>query len=125
MLTYRELDLIFHALADPTRRYIFERLCSQEEETVRALTEPLPISRQAVLQHLTVLEKSGLIHMDKRERVRWCRIEPRALELLERWLHENRVYLEQREARRYGRAAPAAPVDPIAAELLRSFALLK
>ena len=122
MITYRDLDLLFHALADPTRRYIFERLCSEEEETVVALTEPLPISRQAVLQHLAVLEKSGLIHTEKRERVRWCCIEPRALELLERWLHEYRGYLERREARRCG---PAAPVDPHAAQLLREFGALK
>ena len=100
MLTYRDLDLIFRALADPTRRYIFERLCNLEEDTVSALTEPLPITRQAVLQHLAVLQKSRLICTEKRDRIRWCCIEPQALDLLEQWLREYRGYFERRQARR-------------------------
>jgi DNA-binding transcriptional ArsR family regulator len=100
MLTYRDLDLIFRALADPARRFIFERLCTREEDRVSALTEPLPMTRQAVLQHLAVLEKSGLIYTEKRRRVRWCCIEPQALELLEQWLREYRGHLERREGRR-------------------------
>jgi DNA-binding transcriptional ArsR family regulator len=100
MLTYRDLDLIFRALADPSRRYIFERLCNYKEEKVSTLTEPLPITRQAVLQHLAVLEKGGLIHTEKRSRVRWCCVKPQALDLLESWLREYRGYFEQREARR-------------------------
>jgi DNA-binding transcriptional ArsR family regulator len=100
MLTYHELNLIFRALADPSRRYLFERLCDEDEESVSALTEPLPISRQAVLQHLAVLENNGLIRTEKRDRVRWCRIEPRALALLDRWLCEYRGHFERRQARR-------------------------
>jgi DNA-binding transcriptional ArsR family regulator len=100
MLTYHELNLIFRALADPNRRYLFERLCDQDEESVSALTEPLPISRQAVLQHLAVLENNGLIRTEKRDRVRWCRIEPRALALLDQWLREYRGHFERRQAPR-------------------------
>lgn len=117
MLTYSHLDLIFAALSNPTRRFLFEKLCIEEEETVTALTEPLPVSRPAVLQHLAVLEKSGLIHTEKRDRVRWCCIEPQALDLLEQWLHQYRVYFERRRMR--GRALPRA-IDPEIAQLLRS-----
>jgi DNA-binding transcriptional ArsR family regulator len=115
MFTYRELDLLFRALADPTRRYLFELLYEGEEETVSDLTEPLPMSRQAVLHHLAVLEKCRLIHTEKRDKVRWCWIEPRALDLLEQWLHQYRVYFERR--RMPGRALPRA-VDPEIAQLL-------
>lgn len=99
MLTYRPLNLIFRALADPTRRHLFERLCD-EEDWVTALTEPLPITRQAVSQHLAVLERNGLIHTEKLSTVRWCRIEPQALSLLEQWIHERRLCYERRQARR-------------------------
>jgi len=122
MFTYRDLDLIFSALAEPTRRFVFERLCVEEEESVSALTEPLPLSRQAGLHHLGVLEKSGLIRTEKRDRVRWCRVEPRVLDLLEQWLHQYRGYFEQRHA--HGRSLPRA-VDQDVAELLRSFSSLK
>jgi DNA-binding transcriptional ArsR family regulator len=115
MFTYRELGLILRALADPTRRYLFELLCGEEEETVSSLTEPLPMSRQAVLHHLAVLEKCGVIHTEKRDKVRWCCIEPQALDLLEHWLHEQRVYFERRSMP--GRALPRA-ADPEIAQLL-------
>jgi DNA-binding transcriptional ArsR family regulator len=115
MFTYRDLDPILRALADPTRRYLFERLCGEEEETVSDLTEPLPLSRQAVLHHLIVLEKCGVIHTEKRDKTRWCCIEPRALDLLEQWLHQHRVYFERR--RMPGRALPRV-VEPEIAQLL-------
>jgi DNA-binding transcriptional ArsR family regulator len=115
MFNYRALELILHALADPTRRYLFERLCGEEEETVSDLTEPLPMSMPAVMHHLAVLEKCGIIHTEKRDKVRWCRIEPQALDLLEEWLHQQRIYLERRRMR--GRALPRV-VDPVIAQLL-------
>jgi DNA-binding transcriptional ArsR family regulator len=117
MLTFRELDPLFRALADPTRRWLFEELCVSVEETVSDLTEPLPMSRQAVLQHLAVLEKSGLIRTEKRDRVRWCRIEPRALDLLEEWLRRHRAYFQRRFA---GARALPRVADPEIAQILRA-----
>jgi len=99
MLTYRPLNLIFRALANHTRRHLFEQLCD-DENYVTALTEPLPITRQAVLQHLAVLERNGLIHTEKHGTVVWCRIEPHALSLLEQWLSEHRGYYARRQAMR-------------------------
>jgi DNA-binding transcriptional ArsR family regulator len=115
MFTYRDLDPILRALADPTRRYVFERLCGEEWETVSHLSEPLPLSRQAVLHHLAVLERCGVIHTEKRDKTRWCFIEPRALDLLEHWLHQQRIYFERRHMR--GCALPRV-VDPEIAQLL-------
>lgn len=99
MLNHRALNLLFRALAHPTRRHLFERLCDNED-SVSALTEPLPISLPAVLQHLAVLERCGLIHTDKRQQTRWCSIEPQALHLLEQWLREHRGYWEAQQRRR-------------------------
>ena len=100
MLYHPALNLIFRALADPTRRHIFERLCD-EDYSVTALAEPLPISLQAVLHHVRVLESGGLIHTEKctqvrSSQVRMCRLEPEALCLLERWLSMHRGYWERR-----------------------------
>ena len=120
MLSYRNLDPLLAALANPTRRSLFEMLCLEEEETVTALAEPLPVSRQAVLQHLAMLEKSGVIHTEKRERTRWCSIEPQALDVLEQWLNQCRVYF----ARRYARRQPSPFADPEAAQRLRSLIAL-
>jgi DNA-binding transcriptional ArsR family regulator len=99
MFTYRALNLIFRALANPTRRHLFERLCD-DENYVTALTEPLPVTRQAVSQHLAVLERNGLIHTEKYGTVVWCRIEPQSLCLLEQWLREHRGYYERSQAKR-------------------------
>lgn len=54
-------DLVFKALADPTRRAIFERLCREGEQTVGALTEGARISQPAVSKHLSVLSHAGLV----------------------------------------------------------------
>jgi DNA-binding transcriptional ArsR family regulator len=99
MLNYPALNLLFRALAHPTRRHLFERLCDKQDY-VTALTEPLPISLPAVLQHLAVLERCGLIHTEKRHQTRWCCIEPQALNLLEQWLREHRGYWETQARRR-------------------------
>jgi len=99
MLNHPALSRLFRALANPTRRYLFERLCDNEDH-VTALTEPLPISLPAVLQHLAVLERCELIHTEKREQTRWCYIEPQALNLLEQWLRQHRGYWEAQARRR-------------------------
>jgi DNA-binding transcriptional ArsR family regulator len=89
------LDLTFHALADSTRRTIVERL-SQGPASVSDLARPLPISLPAVLQHLAVLEASGLVVSEKTGRIRTCRIEPKALSLLEQWISAQRAEWEKR-----------------------------
>jgi DNA-binding transcriptional ArsR family regulator len=90
-----ELDVVFHALADPSRRLIVERL-SQGSATVTDLAEPLPMSMPAVLQHLQVLQDSGLVRSRKVGRVRTCSIEVKALQPVERWIGERRSSWERR-----------------------------
>jgi DNA-binding transcriptional ArsR family regulator len=89
------VDRVFHALADPSRRAIVERL-SRAPASVSELAQPLPMSLPAVLQHLQVLEASGLIHSAKVGRVRTCRIEPSALRPVERWIGARRTAWERR-----------------------------
>jgi DNA-binding transcriptional ArsR family regulator len=74
----QSIQRIFHALADPTRLAMFERL-SHGPASVGELARPLPMSLPAVLQHLAVLEADGLVHSEKIGRVRTCRIEPSSL----------------------------------------------
>jgi DNA-binding transcriptional ArsR family regulator len=89
------LDRIFHALADPSRRLIVERL-SRGPASVSELAQPLPMSLPAVVQHLQVLEGSGLVRSEKVGRVRTCRIEPVALRPVERWISARRTSWERR-----------------------------
>src|SRR5215212_1707147 len=95
MLNHPALDIVFHALADPSRRSMVERL-SRGTATVTDLAEPLPMSMPAVLQHLQVLEKSGLVRSRKVGRVRTCSIEVKALQPVERWVGERRSTWERR-----------------------------
>jgi DNA-binding transcriptional ArsR family regulator len=89
------VDRLFHALADPNRRGIVERL-SLGPATVSELAEPLPMSLSAVVQHLEVLQVSGLVSSEKVGRVRTCRIEPGALGPVERWIGARRSSWERR-----------------------------
>jgi DNA-binding transcriptional ArsR family regulator len=89
------LDLMFQALADPARRGMVERLCAGPA-TVSELAAPLPMSLPAAVQHLKVLESSGLVRSEKSGRVRTCRIELAALDRAERWLGERRSTWERR-----------------------------
>jgi DNA-binding transcriptional ArsR family regulator len=86
---------VFHALADPTRRTMLERL-SRGPASVSALAEPLAVSLPAVMQHLQVLETSGLVRSEKVGRVRTCRIESAALRAAERWITRRRTFWERR-----------------------------
>jgi DNA-binding transcriptional ArsR family regulator len=90
-----DLDGVFRALSDPSRRSIVERL-SRGSATVTDLAAPLPMSMPAVLQHLQVLEDSGLVRSTKVGRVRTCSIEVEALQPVERWLDERRYSWERR-----------------------------
>lgn len=89
------LDLVFQALADPTRRAVVERL-SQGPASVSELAAPLAMSLPAVMQHLSVLEASGLVASEKVGRVRTCRIEPAALQTVESWVAQRRAGWERR-----------------------------
>jgi DNA-binding transcriptional ArsR family regulator len=88
------LDLAFQALSDPTRRRMVERL-SAGPATVSELADPLPMSMSAVVQHLKVLEASGLVVTEKVGRVRTCRVEARALGAAERWITDRRRSVER------------------------------
>ena len=89
------LDRVFQALADPSRRVMVERL-TRGPASVSELAKPLPMSLQAVVQHLQVLEASGLVHTEKVGRVRTCRIEPAVLRSAEDWISERRTAWERR-----------------------------
>lgn len=89
------LDLRFHALADPARRAMVDRLC-RGPATVSELAGPLPMSLSAVVQHLRLLEESGLVRSRKTGRVRTCQVVPEALRGLEQWVAERRTRWERR-----------------------------
>jgi len=84
------LDLAFQALADPTRRGMVERL-SRGPASVSELAQPTGLSLPAAMQHLALLESSGLVRSQKVGRVRTCRIEPAALSLAEQWIQQRRL----------------------------------
>ena len=89
------LDRAFRALSDPTRRAIVERL-AREPVSVSELASPLAMSLPAVMQHLAVLEASGLVRSEKSGRVRTCGIEPEALSIAEHWINSRRTEWENR-----------------------------
>jgi DNA-binding transcriptional ArsR family regulator len=89
------LDLMFQALADPSRRIMVERL-SRGPASVSELAKPFAMSLPAVVQHLQVLEASGLIRSEKIGRVRTCHIEWGALKTAEEWMLERRKTWEHR-----------------------------
>ena len=90
-----QLDLMFQALADPARRQMVEQL-SHSPASVSELAKPFDMSLSAVLQHISLLEASGLIATEKVGRVRTCRIEPQALSRVERWISDRRSSWERR-----------------------------
>jgi DNA-binding transcriptional ArsR family regulator len=89
------LDRLFHALADPARRAMVERL-SRGPAPVSELARPLPMSLPAAMQHLSVLEAAGLVRSQKVGRVRTCAIEPLALSQAEQWIKARQVEWEHR-----------------------------
>jgi DNA-binding transcriptional ArsR family regulator len=89
------LDRLFHALADPARRAIVERL-SRGPAPVSELARPLPMSLPAAMQHLGVLEAAGLVRSEKVGRVRTCAIEPQALSQAEQWINARRTEWQHR-----------------------------
>jgi DNA-binding transcriptional ArsR family regulator len=89
------LDTTFHALADPSRRSIVVRL-SRGPASVSQLAEPLSMSLPAVVQHIDVLQKSGLLRSEKVGRVRTCRLEPAPMRSVEQWIAQHRATWENR-----------------------------
>lgn len=83
------LDQVFRALADPTRRGVIERLAGGPTP-VSELAAPFDMALPSFLQHLGVLESSGLVRSDKEGRVRTVRLEPRALDAAEHWMTSQR-----------------------------------
>jgi DNA-binding transcriptional ArsR family regulator len=96
MLKQRDpVEMVFHALGDPTRRLMVDRL-SRGPASVSELARPLTVSLPAVVQHLHVLEASGLVSSHKRGRVRTCRVEPAGMRRAELWIAQRRAEWEQR-----------------------------
>jgi DNA-binding transcriptional ArsR family regulator len=89
------LDQLFQALVDPTRRGMLERL-GRGPASVSELAQPLAMSLPAVVQHLQVLEASGLISTRKVGRVRTCQLEAGALQQVEHWVEARRTEWERR-----------------------------
>lgn len=90
-----DVDTVFRALADPTRRTMLERL-DDGPATVTALAEPFDISLSAVTQHVRVLERANLITSAKHGRQRMCSLERDTLRRAEAWLVERRLSWERR-----------------------------
>jgi DNA-binding transcriptional ArsR family regulator len=90
-----EADVVFHALSDPTRRRIVEQL-GAGPASVSELAAPLPMSMPAVVQHLQVLEASGLVESEKVGRVRTCRLVVKRLDTVQDWIDERRRTWERR-----------------------------
>jgi DNA-binding transcriptional ArsR family regulator len=88
------LDLMFQALADPTRRGMVERL-SRGPASVSELARPFAMSLPAVVQHLAMLEAGGLVKSQKIGRVRTCTLDASAMSLAEQWINDRRTGWER------------------------------
>ncbi len=106
------LDSVFHALADPTRRRLLDRLRGGEA-SISSLARPYDMSLPAVSKHLAVLVDAHLVRREKRGRVHYCRVEPGGLGEASRWLEEQRRFWEDRldALERYLESDTAEPGD--------------
>ena len=119
MLQHQPLDRVFQALSDPSRRAIVDRL-ARGDASVSELARPLAMSLAAVVQHVQLLEASGLIRTEKTGRVRNCHLDRDVLSQAEAWLSQRRTLWEDNLDRlgdvlakqKAGRARAAAPIDP-------------
>ena len=89
------IDTVFAALGDPTRRAIVERL-TVSEATMSDLAKPFAMSLSAVHQHVALLEGAGLIACEKRGRERWCRLDAKGLDRIDKWVADRRRLWERR-----------------------------
>jgi DNA-binding transcriptional ArsR family regulator len=117
-----QVERVFRALGDSTRRAVFEAVC-RRPSSISELSEPLSITLAAVTQHVQVLEDSGLIVTEKVGRVRTCQARPEGVSILTRWVEARRSEWERRfdrlnrwlaveEPSSSGRRARAAPSNP-------------
>lgn len=90
-----DIDRLFHALGDPTRRALLDKLV-ERPMSVSQLAEPLKITLTAVTQHLQILEEARLVHTEKVGRVRTCRIEGAGFRALEKWIRDHRTAWERK-----------------------------
>ncbi len=88
-----QLDRVFAALADPTRRAILARL-AKGESTVNDIAAPIPMSLPSVSKHLKVLEHAGLISRGREAQWRPCKLEPKALKAVDDWIERYRRHWE-------------------------------
>ena len=105
-----QLDRAFHALADESRRAIVVRL-ARGPASVSELAAPLAMSLPSVMQHLDVLQRSGLVRSEKVGRVRTCRLEPAPMRSLEHWIAEHRAIWERHFDRLAGVLDEVFPTD--------------
>lgn len=89
------LDRVFHALGDPTRRAIVE-MVSARPHSVTKLAEPLGITLTAVVQHLQILEEAGLVRTEKVGRVRTCSLEWKGFAPLSKWIEDRQPVWDRR-----------------------------
>ena len=89
-----DIDQLFHALGDPTRRAILDRL-SERPHSVSSLATPLGITLTAVTQHLQILEECGFVLTEKVGRVRTCSIQSAGFSVLEQWIRDHRTTWER------------------------------
>lgn len=82
-----ELDDLFTALGEPARRSVVRSLTTGEK-TLSQLAEPFSMTMPAVMKHIAILERSGLVKSEKRGRTRYCRLEPARLKLAQDWISE-------------------------------------
>jgi DNA-binding transcriptional ArsR family regulator len=108
MLNQPRIDQVFHAFGDPTRRKLIEQL-SHGPASASDLAKPLGITLAAVVQHLQVLERSGVVRTQKVGRVRTCRIDPTGLNVAAEWIAERRSLWERRLDRLGDMLAEEAP----------------
>lgn len=90
-----EMNRVFHALGDPTRRLILERI-SEGEISVSTLAAPLKITLAAVVQHLQILERGRLIRTTKVGRTRRCSMETYGWNIVQQWITYRRADWENR-----------------------------
>jgi len=90
-----DVNRVFHALSDATRRQMIERL-GAEPVSVSELAKPLGVSLAAVVQHLQLLEECALVRTEKVGRTRLCRMEPAGLAVVEKWISERRSSWERK-----------------------------
>lgn len=87
MTNHLNIDAVFHALADPTRRAVIEQL-SKKPAAIKELAAPYHMALPSFLQHIKILEQGGLIETQKIGRTRQCSLRPEALQAVDQWIRD-------------------------------------